>query len=179
MCSHGGLRVFLGHGGECLFLGAPALKRGAEDREITYRFASSSNRTSLTVGPIVGIAKKGWEYMWGPLRRQRGHRGQGHREENRCRLRREGLRRGRLLRPGYPSVSDGRRAQENPVRPAADYSGEYAQSLHRRGPRFPAAQAEPAERRHAQRTSTASFWCAARAGPTATDSTYWALAPPC
>lgn len=32
--------------------------------EITYRFAGSPNRTGLTVGPIVGINKKGWEYMW-------------------------------------------------------------------------------------------------------------------
>jgi len=50
--------------GECLFLGASGSKRGAEDWEITYRFAGSPNRSGLVVGPITGIAKKGWEYMW-------------------------------------------------------------------------------------------------------------------
>jgi len=50
--------------GECLFLGASGSKRGAEDWEITYRFAGSPNRSSLVVGPISGISKKGWEYMW-------------------------------------------------------------------------------------------------------------------
>lgn len=50
--------------GECLFLGASGSKRGADDWEITYRFAGSPNRTGLVVGPISGIAKKGWEYMW-------------------------------------------------------------------------------------------------------------------
>jgi hypothetical protein len=50
--------------GECLFLGASGSKRGAADWEITYRFAGSPNRTGLVVGPITGIAKKGWEYMW-------------------------------------------------------------------------------------------------------------------
>ena len=50
--------------GECLFLGAAGSKRGADDWEITYRFAGSPNRSGLTVGPITGISKKGWEYMW-------------------------------------------------------------------------------------------------------------------
>jgi len=53
--------------GECLFLGASGSRRGrgAEDPwEITYRFAGSPNRTNLTVGGIIGIAKKGWEYLW-------------------------------------------------------------------------------------------------------------------
>ena len=50
--------------GECLFLGASGSKRGADDWEITYRFAGSPNRTGLVVGPISGISKKGWEYMW-------------------------------------------------------------------------------------------------------------------
>jgi len=50
--------------GECLFLGASGSKRGADDWEITYRFAGSPNRSGLTVGPITGISKKGWEYMW-------------------------------------------------------------------------------------------------------------------
>ena len=50
--------------GECLFLGASGSKRGADDWEITFRFAGSPNRTGLTVGPITGISKKGWEYLW-------------------------------------------------------------------------------------------------------------------
>jgi len=50
--------------GECLFLGASGSKRGTDDWEITFRFAASPNRTGITVGPITGIAKKGWEYLW-------------------------------------------------------------------------------------------------------------------
>lgn len=50
--------------GELLFLGASGSKRGEEDWEITYRFAASPNRTNLSVGPITGINKKGWEYLW-------------------------------------------------------------------------------------------------------------------
>jgi hypothetical protein len=53
--------------GECLFLGASGSRRGTgpdEDWEITFRFAGSPNRTGITVGPISGIAKKGWEYLW-------------------------------------------------------------------------------------------------------------------
>ena len=51
--------------GECLFLGAAGSQRGfGEDWEITFRFAASPNTSSLTVGPITGIAKKGWEYLW-------------------------------------------------------------------------------------------------------------------
>jgi len=50
--------------GECLFLGAAGSKRGADDWEITFRFAASPNRTGITVGTITGISKKGWEYMW-------------------------------------------------------------------------------------------------------------------
>jgi hypothetical protein len=50
--------------GECLFLGASGAKRGEEDWEITFRFAGSPNVTGLAVGPISGIAKKGWEYLW-------------------------------------------------------------------------------------------------------------------
>jgi len=50
--------------GECLFLGASGSKRGAEDWEITYRFAGSPNRTNMTIGEVTGVNKKGWEYMW-------------------------------------------------------------------------------------------------------------------
>lgn len=53
--------------GEVLFLGASGAKRGSgteADWEITYRFAASPNVTGLSVGPIGGINKKGWEYLW-------------------------------------------------------------------------------------------------------------------
>ncbi|MBL8747065.1 MAG: hypothetical protein JNK58_12015, partial [Phycisphaerae bacterium] len=53
--------------GEVLFLGASGSKReasGGEDWEITFRFAASPNRTGIVVGPITGISKKGWEYLW-------------------------------------------------------------------------------------------------------------------
>jgi hypothetical protein len=50
--------------GEVLFLGASGSQRGVEDWEITYRFAASPNVTGLAVGPITGINKKGWEYLW-------------------------------------------------------------------------------------------------------------------
>ena len=50
--------------GECLFLGASGSKRGQGDWEITFRFAASPNVTGLTVGDIVNINKKGWEYLW-------------------------------------------------------------------------------------------------------------------
>ncbi len=50
--------------GECLFLGATGGKRGADDWELTFRFAGSPNASDLTVGSITGISKKGWEYLW-------------------------------------------------------------------------------------------------------------------
>lgn len=50
--------------GECLFLGASGSKRGSGDWEINYRFAASPNVAGLVVGDIVGIAKKGFEYLW-------------------------------------------------------------------------------------------------------------------
>lgn len=51
-------------GGEVQFLGAQGSIRGAGDWEIAYSFAASPNVTGLTVGPITGINKKGWEYLW-------------------------------------------------------------------------------------------------------------------
>ena len=50
--------------GECLFLGASGSQRGGEDWEVAFKFAGSENRTGLTVGDIMGIDKKGWEYLW-------------------------------------------------------------------------------------------------------------------
>ena len=52
-------------GGECLFLGASGSRRESEDDwEITFRFAGSPNKVGLTIGDIVGVNKKGWEYLW-------------------------------------------------------------------------------------------------------------------
>jgi hypothetical protein len=50
--------------GEVLFLGASGSQRGADDWEITFRFAASPNAKDLSVGPITGISKNGWEYLW-------------------------------------------------------------------------------------------------------------------
>jgi len=54
--------------GQVLFLGAAGAKRGSPsgdgDWEITFRFAASVNVGNIAVGPIAGISKKGWEYLW-------------------------------------------------------------------------------------------------------------------
>lgn len=50
--------------GEVLFLGASGSKRGQGDWEIAFRFAASPNASNLSVGPITGVDKKGWEYLW-------------------------------------------------------------------------------------------------------------------
>lgn len=50
--------------GEVLFMGAAGTKRGYGDWEVTFKFAQQPNMTDLVVGPITGIAKKGWEYLW-------------------------------------------------------------------------------------------------------------------
>jgi len=60
--------------GSVLFLGAAGTKRGSPggdgDWEITFRFAASANLSAITVGPITGISKKGWEYLWVRYREQ-------------------------------------------------------------------------------------------------------------
>lgn len=50
--------------GEVLFLGASGSKRGGDNWEMSYRFASSPNVVDLTIGEITGIAKMGWDYLW-------------------------------------------------------------------------------------------------------------------
>ncbi|MBI5725919.1 MAG: hypothetical protein HZA50_18310 [Planctomycetes bacterium] len=51
--------------GECLFLGASGDESSASDFiEVTYKFAASPNKTGITIGDIIGIAKKGWHYLW-------------------------------------------------------------------------------------------------------------------
>lgn len=49
--------------GECLFLGCSGTQRKDDQWALTFRFAASPNVTSLTVGSITGIDKKGWEYL--------------------------------------------------------------------------------------------------------------------
>ena len=53
--------------GECLFLGASGslqVSGAIRQWEIAFKFAASPNAENLTVGPITGINKKGWEYLW-------------------------------------------------------------------------------------------------------------------
>ena len=50
--------------GEVIFLGASGSMRGADDWEISFRFAASPNRRDLVIGNIAGISKRGWEYLW-------------------------------------------------------------------------------------------------------------------
>lgn len=50
--------------GEVLFLGASGSRRGQELWEITFSFAASKNAENLRVGNIIGISKRGWEYLW-------------------------------------------------------------------------------------------------------------------
>lgn len=50
--------------GEVLFEGVKGQRRGVGKWELTYNFAASPNVTGLSVGPITGIAKQGWQYLW-------------------------------------------------------------------------------------------------------------------
>lgn len=50
--------------GEVLFFGAAAGGRRSEDWEVTLRFAAFPNEDDAKVGDIIGIQKKGWEYLW-------------------------------------------------------------------------------------------------------------------
>jgi len=50
--------------GEVLFLGASGQRTGDNEWELTYKFAASPNKTGIVIGPIQGIDKKGWEYLW-------------------------------------------------------------------------------------------------------------------
>jgi len=58
----GGFKGFAA--GEVLFLGASGSKRGNDNWEISYKFAASPNVTGLSIGPISGITKRGWDYLW-------------------------------------------------------------------------------------------------------------------
>lgn len=53
--------------GEVLFLGASGSKQSKSSKakwEITFRFAVSPNKSSLSVGGIAVSSKKGWDYLW-------------------------------------------------------------------------------------------------------------------
>lgn len=50
--------------GETLFRGARGGKRGAEDWEISFRFAAKENQTDVVIGDITVPSVKGWEYLW-------------------------------------------------------------------------------------------------------------------
>ena len=53
-----------GKEGEILFLGGGGGQRPDTKWEVTFKFAGSPNVTSLTIGDISGVDKKGWEYLW-------------------------------------------------------------------------------------------------------------------
>lgn len=53
--------------GEVLFLGASGRRQGTKYDdlwEVTYSFAVQQNQSSLTIGDISGISKRGWDYLW-------------------------------------------------------------------------------------------------------------------
>jgi len=59
-----GLTITL-NAGECLFNGAKVSEpRSDGNIEISYDFAASPNVTGLAIGPITGVNKKGFEYLW-------------------------------------------------------------------------------------------------------------------
>lgn len=50
--------------GEVLFLGARGSDGSVAEATVDYQFVVSTNKTGLSIGDIVGIEKKGWEYLW-------------------------------------------------------------------------------------------------------------------
>lgn len=51
--------------GEVKFMGMEGSQRGkGGDWELNFKFSASPNFTSLTVGTLTSIIKKGWEYLW-------------------------------------------------------------------------------------------------------------------
>jgi len=49
--------------GEVLFKGARGSRKGSENWEISFEFSYSANKTGLTIGPVTGVDKKGWQYL--------------------------------------------------------------------------------------------------------------------
>lgn len=50
--------------GEVLFYGVTGQEREDGLWEVSFKFGYQPNASSLTVGTIPGIEKKGWEYLW-------------------------------------------------------------------------------------------------------------------
>lgn len=50
--------------GEVLFLGASGSEGTDAETEVTYQFAMSANASSLTIGDVASIVKKGHELAW-------------------------------------------------------------------------------------------------------------------
>jgi hypothetical protein len=50
--------------GEVLFLGADGGEDDQDWVEIAYQFSVRPNQTGLSFGPITGVAKFGWDYVW-------------------------------------------------------------------------------------------------------------------
>lgn len=50
--------------GEVLMRGISGSRRGANDSEITFRWAVRENQSSFSLGDVSGITKNGWEYLW-------------------------------------------------------------------------------------------------------------------
>lgn len=50
--------------GSVLFYGATAQEREDGLWEAQFKFGVSANKTGLAVGPITGITKAGWDYLW-------------------------------------------------------------------------------------------------------------------
>jgi hypothetical protein len=54
---------------EVLFLGCSGSQQWDEDKgfgpwSLSYKFAASQNATGLTIGPVTGVEKKGWDFLW-------------------------------------------------------------------------------------------------------------------
>lgn len=51
--------------GELRFVNAEGQKRiGYADWELTLNFSSISNQNNFNIGPVFGISKRGWDYLW-------------------------------------------------------------------------------------------------------------------
>lgn len=50
--------------GEVLLEGVSGTRRGADDSEVTFRWAVRENQTGLTIGSVTGVNKEGWQYVW-------------------------------------------------------------------------------------------------------------------
>lgn len=50
--------------GELLYVGASGSQRNDDDFAVSHKFMAGLNVTDLSVGPVNGINKKAWEYLW-------------------------------------------------------------------------------------------------------------------